>query len=84
MKFQIGEIVVKRKGCGLINESLFCRIVDTTAIPCFICDDTNCDELANVLVLTNGKPDGYLPHISECALELVDTGYLSQPKEAKT
>ena len=72
MKFQIGEIVTKREGCGLVGESLTCQVIETETIPCFVCDDENCEELANILVLTDGRPNGYLPHVSECALEPVE------------
>ena len=70
MKFQIGDVVIKREGCGLIGEALICRIIETSSIPCFVCDDNNCHELENVEVLHGGIRAGYLPHISECMLEL--------------
>ena len=75
MKLIPGQVFRKRAFAGFVGEPLTCRIptnadLDHERGPCMAeCGDPGCIEWANVEVLEEGEPVGWVYHISECEAE---------------
>ncbi len=73
-----GDWVRLHPGAGMVGESgrLLAKIQpEADPIPCFLCDDPDCQEWANLWTepdLQNGGVRWTLCHVSECEMEAPD------------